>query len=449
MPDQNTPNYPDVLGYITGGVRHNVNVVQVALAVRPRVIRAGRAFEVILLVQNASDVNVDLVATLKPPERDAQKQKGRFISKNTRLVVGLRPAEAGYVKLPMSCLPDTAVSNDYRMGMQVAVKPLSKPSRIRHARGGGPFEPESLADEDMRAEIADLNRLHFSADKPFGLGDTIEVPFAVMPGRIGKMADFQPGWVSLWTTRDMEDERALVARYASLMLATVLPQLHRSKVIEPLMAETTRRFEAAGYPLKEYEALYIAKMLARILDMAAPQENVFDYLANPEYNVALTLKSDLPEDGSSPVLPLWAQNMLKLIAQNEKAAHHAVQAVTRLLYNDLVRDAIPHAFSIITSATGESFGTDEEIQHYADLVLTKLNETADMDLSHSYVPLLLGGLVVYDRVVKPGEDLGESLREMSNVIDERMDERKASNEMVFTLARDLVNRSLLKFGIQI
>lgn len=448
MSNSSSPNYPDVLGYITGGKRHNANVVQLALAVRPRVIRAGKAFEVILLVQNASDVNVDLVATLKPPERDANKQKGRFVAKNSRLVVGLRPAEVGYVNLPMSCLPDTAVSDAYRMGMEVAVKPLSKPARIRLNSGGGAFDPETLTDE-TRADLESLHKLHFAADKPFGLRDVIEVPFAVMPGRIGQMTDFQPGWVSLWTTRDMVDERALAARYAPLMLATVLPQLHRSKVIKPLIDETQKRFEATGYPLKPCETLFIAKLLARILDMAAPQENVFDYLAHQEYNVALTLKNDLPQDGSAPVLPRWAQGLLKLIAQNEKAAHHAVQAVTRLLYEELVLDAIPHAFSVLKTATGENFGTDEEIQRYGDMLVQMLGDTGKMDLSHAYMPLLLGGIVVYDRVVKPGEDLGESLRDMTDALDERLAERDASNEIIFELAHDLLHRSLLKYGIQI
>lgn len=448
MPDQVMPNYPDVLGHITGGPRCNVNVVQLALAVRPRVIRAGRAFEVILLVQNASDVNVDLVATLKPPERDANKQKDRFVSKSSRLVVGLRPAEVGYVKLPMSCLPDTAVGEDYRMGMEVAVKPLSKPARIRHIQGGGPFDAETLA-EDARAEVDNLHKLKFAAEKHFGLRDTIEVPFAVMPGRIGKMADFKPGWVSLWTTQDMVDERALVARYAPLMLESVLPQLHRDKVIEPLMAETTKRFDAAGYPLKELEALYFAKMLTRVLDMAAPQENVFDYLAHPEYNVSLTLKSGLPEDGSMPVLPLWAQGLLKLIAQNEKAAKHPVQAITHLLYEDLLRDAIPHAFSVVKAASGQEFGTDEEIQRYAENLIKLLGEEGEIDLTHAYIPMIMGGLVVYDRVIKPGEDLGESLRDMTDRIDERREERNASNTIVFDLAYDLVSRSLLKYGIKL
>ena len=124
-----TTNYPDILGYITGGERCNINVVQLALAVRPRVVRAGRPFETILLVQNASDVDVDVTASLTLPEVDAKKQKGRFLSKKNRLLVGVRPAEVGYVVLPMSSLPDTAVNDGYKIEMEIGVKPLKKPTR--------------------------------------------------------------------------------------------------------------------------------------------------------------------------------------------------------------------------------------------------------------------------------------------------------------------------------
>ena len=57
MPDSSALNYPDILGFITGGPRLNAGVVQIALATRPRVVRAGRPFEAILLIQNACDAN--------------------------------------------------------------------------------------------------------------------------------------------------------------------------------------------------------------------------------------------------------------------------------------------------------------------------------------------------------------------------------------------------------
>jgi glyceraldehyde-3-phosphate dehydrogenase (NADP+) len=56
-----TTNYPDLLGYVTGGDRLNVGIVQVAGAVQPsEPVRAGRTLQVIVLAQNASSADLDL-----------------------------------------------------------------------------------------------------------------------------------------------------------------------------------------------------------------------------------------------------------------------------------------------------------------------------------------------------------------------------------------------------
>lgn len=448
MPDSATTNYPDVLGYITGSERCNVGVAQFALAVRPRVVRAGRSFEVVLLVQNAADVDVDVLASLHAPETDARRQKGRFVSKKSRLVVGLRPAEVGYVVLPLSCLPDTAVSDDYKVGMEVAVKPLKKPARIRSADGGGAFDPGALR-QQARQQLEDLRSLRFSSSKRFGLRDVLETSFSVMPGKVGQMTDFQAGWVSLWTMADMADTRTLFARYSAVMADQVLPLLRREYSYAPLLAATHARFRDAGYPLHDLEAVFITKTLVRVLDMALPQDNVFDYLANPEYNVALTIKQGLPADGSEPVLPRWAVKMLRAVSQNAQVAARPAAALAQLMYTDLLQDAIEHGFAVIKTATGEEMGTDEEIAHYTRQVIAMLEGGAGMSILHAYMPLVLAGIVLYDRIVMPDDDLSEQLRAMGDVLAEREPENNDSSDVVFTMARQLVNRSLQKYGIQI
>lgn len=444
----NTPNFPDVLGYITGGERANISVAQLALAVRPRVVRAGRSFEVILLVQNAADVDIDVMASLIIPETDARRQKGRFVSKKSRLVVGLRPAEVGYVILPLSCLPDTAVSDDYRIGMEVAAKALKKPARVRQADGGGSFDIDNLPD-DKRDRVEELRGLRFSGSKRFGLRDVLETPFSVMPGKVGQMVDFNAGWVSLWTMADMADIRGLLSRYGSTMIERVLPMLRREYAYAPLLHTTVTRFAEAGYPLHDLEAVYITKSLMRVLEMAMPRDNVFDYLASREYNVALTIKEGIPDDGSDPSLPRWAAKMLRAVSQNEQVAAHPAAALTQLMYTDLVYDSIFNAFSAIKTATGEEMGTHAEITAFAERVVEMLTDKREMDILHAYMPLVLGGIVMYERIYMPDDDLGEQLRGMADVLAEREPEHNSDNDFIFTMARQLVNRSLQKYGIQI
>lgn len=434
-------NYPDLLGYITGGERCNINVVQLALAVRPRVVRAGRPFEAILLVQNASDVDVDVTATLSLPEQDAKRQKDRFITKKNRLVVGLRPAEVGYVILPLSCLADTAVSEDYKIGMEVTVKPLKKPNRVRTT--DGEVVLEHLRDE-VKANLDDLKKLNFSTVKRFGLRDVIEATFGVMPGRLGQIADLQPGWVSLWTRRDYVDKQHLWQQFGPVMLEKVLPRLKKAVVFEPLITATHERFEAAGYKLEPLEALFIAKMLTFILEMAMPEEQSVDYLGDGYFDVALALKKS-----DEPRLPRWANGMLHAIAQDEKNADVPEDLIVGSLYDELVLDAVPHAFAMIKTITGEDLGDASEVEEYAQHIVRALVDQGDMDFTHAYMPLMIGGVIIYDRIVQSTEDTSESLRGMHDVMVAREPERDESNDIVFKLTRQMVNRSLQKFGFKI
>ena len=115
-----------------------MGVVQLAGAVRPRVVRAGKPFDVVVLIQNASDARLDVSATVQLPEKDAKKKKGKFVIKADKVVIGVEPAEVGYITVPVSTMPDTAVSPDYQVSVDIDIKPVNKgkPKRVRHAEGG-------------------------------------------------------------------------------------------------------------------------------------------------------------------------------------------------------------------------------------------------------------------------------------------------------------------------
>ena len=211
MPD--SVNYPDLLGLITGGQRCNISSAQVALAIRPRIVRAGRPFEVILLVQNASDGEIDVTMTLHLPAADAKKQHDRFITQTQRLVVGVKGAEAGYVVLPVTTLSDTAISDGYKIGLgcrgQAARQSESNSQRGR--RRPVPFERLS---EATQTAIEALRTLTCYADKHRSL---LEAPVTVMSGSVGKMTDFTPGWVNLCKLSDFGDNRLLLHAFGSMV----------------------------------------------------------------------------------------------------------------------------------------------------------------------------------------------------------------------------------------
>ena len=439
-------NYPDVLGAITGGARCNIGVAQAALALRPRVPRAGRPFEVILLLQNASDVNVDVTATLHLPDVDAKKQRGKFVSKNMRLIVGMAPAETGYVVLPATTLPDTAVSDAYRVAVEVDARPMNKPRRVREPEGGGEFLIEYLRPE-AREQLESLRALSFSTAKRMGRG-ILEVPLQIMPGTIATLTDFKPGWVSISKLVDYADARPMLHRYGDLLRTTVLPRLKRHELYPPLLEATISRFAEAGFPLKQAEAVLIAKLMTLILEYASPNENSHGYIAAGRYGIVPLIERNPLTLDAPPFLPHWLQGMLQLIDKDDRVADHPVLTLTRLLYEELLYDAALHAFDLVEQDTGEDLGSPMETEDYARTLVSMLKNKSGMDFNRVYLPLVMGGVIINDKMPVSKQSPYDLLRSLASAMQTRAAEMGDEESALIEMTERLIDRTGQKYGFR-
>lgn len=441
------PNYPDILGYITGGARYNANVVQIALSVRPRVARAGRPFEAILLIQNASDVNVDVTATLQLPETDAKKKPKRFIAKSERLVVGLRPAEVGYVVLPISSMPDTAVSDSYKIGMSVDVKPLSKPKRIRLQEGGGEVNLDYLNESAIEA-IQQLKKQSFTATRRGLMGSTIEAPFNILSAQIGQIVDLKPGWVSLWKMSDHKDDRVMIERYNDIIRDQLLPQLQVDNLYAPLY-DTTQALMAGKFDVAPIEVHYIVKSMIAVLKMSVPDDDAIDFLAEDVSSLSTLMKKRVTADTDLPHLPHWFQGLLKAIDHDTEAAQNPAGILAGQAYDKLLRDTIWQNFKMITRVTGEDVGSDDDKHEYEQQLVTRFcEENQTMSFGDVYLPLVMSGVIVYDRAINSNEKVVESLNEIARQLRTRRSEMNEDNDLVFKLAEQVIDRALQKYGFR-
>lgn len=449
-----THSYPDVFGYITDAERITVGVVQVALATRPRAVKAGREFEVILLIQNTADCPVDVSVKLQLPQKDQEGKKGRFITNKERLVVGVAPAEVGYVTLPMSILPDTAIGTDYMIGMSVSAKALEKGERVRPSAGGLPFRPETVT-EESREEIEGLRKLRFSTRKRGLLRSlTLETPVDVIQGKLGKTSDLEPGWTSLWTLEVQQDDMLLLDKFGQLMRQKVLPGLDKEKLFEPLVKKTYFRFKKGGYQLTKPETFTIVRLLLTILQYGAGHTGSVTAGKYDVNGVLRTRARDrqqmekrrlIDEEMPVPELPHWAHGYLRLIARDERVARVPTKVIPELLYDDLLRDALEYSFRIVERDSGENLGTEDEMDSFADLIMNKLDE-GSLDFSHTYLPLIMGGVIVTDQALLSEERLGDVMKSIRFIVDEREDERDEDNSPVFDMANDIMQITLKKYG---
>lgn len=439
-------NYPDILGAITGGARTNIGVAQAALAVRPRVPRAGRPFEIILLLQNASDVDVDVTTTLHLPETDAKKQRGTFVTKNTRLIVGLAPAEVGYVVLPATTLPHTAASDMYKISVEIDAKPLQKARRVREPEGGGSFSLDYLKPE-ARQQVDGLRSLAYSTSKRLGRS-VLEAPLNLMPGTLGQMTDFKPGWVSISKLVDYGDTRPMLHRYGDLLRTMVLPRLKRHELYPSLLEATRQRFGEAGFALQPAEAVLITKLMTIILEYASPNETAHGYIAAGKYSVVPLIDHNPLTLETPPDLPHWLQGMMQLIDRDARVAEQPVLAVTTLLYEELLFDAANHAFELIERETGEDMGSPAETEDYARSLVSMIRAHGGLDFNRVYLPLVMGGIMINDKMPVSKESPYDLLRSLAAAMQERAVQLGEDEASLLEMTERLIDRTGQKYGFR-
>lgn len=440
-------NYPDVFKFITDVEPITIGDTQIAITTRPMIARAGQPFEVILLMQNMNDQPVDFAVSINLPSKDARGQADRFQVKQERFIVGLRDGEAGYIKIPVSTAADTAISADYVASVDIAVKKQAQGEPVRSKEISIPLKAKTLSPE-ARGQIASLKKLRFSAQQKRGgllrgSSNNIQVKFGVRSG-MGKTT--QPPeaaeWVSLWTLDAQLDPSLLVKKHREAIKTRLVPKLKRMNVYQPLFAKTTSHFEDLGYPLTDVEASAITRLLTLILEYGNPHDSTQNILDGGRFNI-VQLIEDTP-NADAVEAPHWLGALMKAAIHEPRVLKVPIKALPHVAYEALLYDAALHAFFEIERATGEDLGTTEQMEQYSERYLN--SEAGQLRFEDVYLPLVLGGVIVYDRVLLPEEKISDVLETIKYMLDDREDELSDDNEFVFKLADRITSQALRKYG---
>lgn len=447
-------NYPDILGEIAKE-RLTSGVIQAAMAIRPRIARAGRPFDVLILLQNAADCPVDVTITLQVPEVDAKKQKGKFTLKAQRIVVGVQPAEVGYAILPVYSARDVAISHDYKIAAEITARPLGKPNRVRSASGGA-IPNRRLLTNTLVDEINNLKRLSFGANKSSLLStNTMDVTFSLLMGDSDTLNDEtrKSGWVSLWTIKDYraDDDRMLLAKHHDEMRDLVLPALDYEQFYPAIHERVQMHFKKAGYALRDLESSFVARLMCFILQYSVPNldpkiaENMFPA---PHLNVSSLFVENkyLFEDDEPLSLPRWASGMLKAIEQDKRAAQYPVKGLVHFAFDDLLYDAVMMGFDLLADATDEDMGTPEERHLYAEQLIARLLKDGPIDYGDAYMPLVMGGALVFDQIKLRADIVRYLLDDLIEIMHKREEEMTEDNEQVVQIMRFVTKTMLAKYG---
>lgn len=443
-----TPNYPDILGFITGGERLTVaNCVQVAIAARPHTVTAGKPFAVVALLQNITDVSVRVMAVLNLPERDEDGQSGRFAARETSMDLTLFPAEVGYLVLPVNCQVNTATGSDYSISVTFHAKALGKPRQIRTDDTPASVNYYFQFTPHMLERLSRMRNQSFSANKKGFLGGkTLVSSFSVKPGSEQKVTRKQPNWVRLWTISGNTDARPLVERYAHVLMRQVLPTLEIDTLYRPLLNANEQRLWSTGYDISEVEAHFITKLMLDVLRLAPEADGSEVYKGEHRYRVARTVKMNWPDDGTPIPMPLWTRALLERVGYDNLVLENPVASLAGPLYGDLLDDAIHHGFDLVYAQTNISF-THKDIAAYSAQVTDALwDPESSLGLIEMYLPLVLGGILTDERATVPNENKLEDLKAVRDILDAAKANAAQDEMLVIDLAEDVTAQIMRKYG---
>jgi hypothetical protein len=433
-PKQPAPTpYPDVLGYLSGGLRLAVDVLQAAVAMRPETISAGRMIDAVLLLQNTTASDIEVLVRVVPPQQDLEGKPGRFsqpAAKPTR--IGLQGGTVGLVSLPFLVTHQAQPGAGYKVGIELQVERKERnPILHRDANGGRPMLEAEIPAE--KAALYSATKLMtFSAEFAAKTGNkaTLISTFTVeKPTVAGLPTESKPSFSPLWLVADLKDAATLAALAAkanqppkkATPAALLLPHFNRTNTFFPLLVATQRRFDAAGYRLWAGEAVLIAKLIAHVLEMGSP--------------------ADFGSGAASE--PLWFAHLGEIgkAAPDLLVAEKISTLVLDYLYDIALYDAATYGFALLKSAANEDFGSAEEIDEFVTGLLNSLNQAPNapsIDLSRAYLPLVLAGLTLNSRLVMPDEDAAETRALFGRGLGKRAAERDENTDFIFTLANTLL-----------
>jgi hypothetical protein len=162
----------------------------------------------------------------------------------------------------------------------------------------------------------------------------------------------------------------------------LLPKLTSQALYMAFLEESQARFRDAGLPLQIGEALFLSKILTYTVQYFLKRTEGQDAILIPAYTLA------------------FRYNL---------ATNDPISLVVRGDYGRLVRLAISLSFGMLHQQLKRKVWTLEEQLAVAELVVDRAERGGVLPAEFLYLPLLLGGLLVAEQVLMPGEKLAQSL----------------------------------------
>lgn len=372
-------DYPDIISeYMDATERYETDGVQIVPYLEPTEIPVGGITNLILFLQSAVDVPVELTLTPDLPQTSRFRGTPMLAVGETELSVALEPAQVGILFVPVTTTP-RAKEGQHQMHLNVSAKAQEPPTRVRSTETAGRFRSE-LIDDVVGLDLARIVGVGYKT-RPTG---KISLPLTIR-GKV-ELTDQGPNlatrFQALWSREDA-DRQAEALQEVSQRRANIIDELQIEPLFVALFVEGQRRFADTGLPLRIGEAVALAKILTYTVRHFLASSDLQDGLLGPIWELAN--EYDLPTGD-----PLWVMRNVGF--------HH------------LLRLSVALSFGLVRQALGRHPWSVEERRAVISLVADSVEGRQTLQPEFLYVPLLMAAACMSRQVIMDGEDNEHSLR---------------------------------------
>jgi hypothetical protein len=374
-------DYPDIISeYIDASERYETAGVQVFPYLEPTEIPVGGITNLILFLQSAVDVPLEL--TLKPE----LPQTGRFRGApmlavgEPELGVALEPAQVGILFIPVTTTPQAKEGrHQMHLNISVSAKSQEPSTRVRPSETAGRFRSQ-LIDDVVGLDLARILGVPYKATPT----NKISLPLTVR-GKVeatDQESNLATRFQAIWSRED-GDRQAEALQEVSQRRANIMDELQIEPLFVGLLVEGQRRFADAGLPLRVGEAVALGKILVYTVQHFLANSDLQDGLLGPMWELAN--EYDLPTGD-----PIWV--------------------IRNVGFHHLLRLSVALSFGVVRQALGRHPWSVEERRAVISLVADSVEARQTLPPEFLYIPLLMAAVSVSPQIVMEGEDSEHSVR---------------------------------------
>jgi hypothetical protein len=372
--------FPDIMGeYINNPERFETDNIQYGGQFDPETIAPGEATALYLFLQNTVDAPVKINIQIQIPKTGGLFRGGKPILQigDSNLQVEMGPAAAGLLTVPVATTEHTK-AGQHAMTLELKAKTTGKGERVRPTKSQSKLD-QKLIDNPVGLNLVGALGATFvtKAAKKAMFTLNIEGAGQALP----QPSQLQHVYQTMW-----EKEQLQLFNQAhhelSLRQTKLQEELSAESLYVALYSESVNRFADAGMPLRIGEAIIMAKILT--------------------YSCQFFLSSPARRNGL--LVPIWERAL-----DGGVDTANALQVIRGAGFNHILRLSIALSFGLVAQATGRQAWSLEErqavIHHIADNI--EIGETTDEDFL--YLPLVMGGTLIANKLILHGEDLNHTL----------------------------------------